>query len=400
MDFQVRHVPAGRTEVRTERLSAPDADTLRARLSTGGSVVLSIRSTGLRLQLPALPRAHFDVAWWCRELETLLRAGMTAVEAIETLAVAHDDPLRLQVHRTLLQRMRQGEALSAALRAAGVFPDVLVAGVAASERTSRLPDALAEYQGYHEVLHRLRRQAASAALYPAMVIGVGALVSLFLLLYVIPRFSRMYGDMPQQLSLATELVLGLSAFLQAYGGLFAVAVGVLGGGLLLWAGQGRGARAAGWLVDRFPPLARVAAQFRLAQLFQALALLIRGGYSLDEALRIAGSMRLGPRWTAALTEARRQIANGRSASAALSAAGLTDITSQRLLAVGERSGGFDRVLQVVAERHTQRFGTAVERATRIVEPLLLLLVAVFVGALVVMMYMPIFDMAGGLGGGQ
>jgi general secretion pathway protein F len=94
------------------------------------------------------------------------------------------------------------------------------------------------------------------------------------------------------------------------------------------------------------------------------------------------------------------IANGRAASIAFADAGLTDATSERLLAVGERSGAFDQVLQVVAQRHTQQFSTLVERATRIVEPLLLLLVAVFVGALVVMMYMPIFDMAGGLGGSR
>jgi general secretion pathway protein F len=111
-------------------------------------------------------------------------------------------------------------------------------------------------------------------------------------------------------------------------------------------------------------------------------------------------MKLGTRWTQALATTRAYIANGRSASVAFAEAGLTDPTSQRLLAVGERSGAFDQVLQVVAERHTQQFGTRVERATRIVEPLLLLMVAVFVGALVVMMYMPIFDMAGGLGGSR
>ena len=82
------------------------------------------------------------------------------------------------------------------------------------------------------------------------------------------------------------------------------------------------------------------------------------------------------------------------------AAGLTQTVSERLIAVGERTGGFDAVLQTIADRHAQAFATFVERATRIVEPLLLLLVALVVGGVVVMMYMPIFDMAGSIGGGR
>lgn len=400
MEFAVRHLPPGADAVRADRLSAADASALRLQLQQQGSVVLSVEPADGGVRLPKGRRGGLDVAWWCKELETLLRAGMTVVEAIETLAAGGDGGSRRDLHHALMDRLRQGSALSDALRSTGAFPDVLIAGVAASERSSRLPDALAEYQRYHEGLAKLRRQAASAALYPAMVVAVGALVSLFLLLYVIPRFSRMYGGQLQTMSTATEFVLSLSTLLREQG--FWVLLGTAG--LLLagwfWGRRGGGRQLGDWLLDGFSPVARVWAQFRLAQLYQALALLIRGGYSLDESLSIATTMRLGSRWTRALGTARTHIANGRAASVAFAEAGLTDATSQRLLAVGERSGAFDEVLQVVAQRHTQQFSTMVERATRIVEPLLLLLVALFVGALVVMMYMPIFDMAGGLGGGR
>jgi general secretion pathway protein F len=400
MDFVVRHVPAGGDAVRAERLSGNDAESLRQQLLRSGSVVLSVEPVTAGMPWTGAKREPLDVAWWCKELETLLRAGMTVVEAIETLAAGSEGGQRQEVHQALMARLRQGSALSDALRSAGVFPDVLVAGVAASERTSRLPDALAEYLGYHEVLAKLRRQAASSALYPAMVVAVGALVSLFLLLYVIPRFSRMYGGLPQQLSPATEFVLGLSALLREHGPVLLLMLVLVAPALWTWGRAGIAHKAGDWMLERFGPVARVWAHFRLAQLYHALALLLRGGYSLDESLRIASGMKLGPRWTQALATTRAYIANGRSASVAFAEAGLTDPTSQRLLAVGERSGAFDQVLQVVAERHTQQFGTRVERATRIVEPLLLLMVAVFVGALVVMMYMPIFDMAGGLGGSR
>jgi general secretion pathway protein F len=400
MEFAVRHVPAGSDSVRDDRLSGTNATDVSRQLQRSGSVVLSIEPIADNARQAWTRHGDFDVAWWCKELETLLRAGMTVVEAIETLAAGGEAGHRREIHQRLMGRLRQGAALSDALRSADVFPDVLIAGVAASERSSRLPDALAEYQSYHETLAKLRRQATSAALYPAMVVAVGMVVSLFLLLYVIPRFSRMYGGLPQQMSPATEFVLKLSALLRDHG--IWVLLGLLGFGAVawIWGRSGGGRRLVAWLLEELGPVARVWSHFRLAQLYQALALLIRGGYSLDESIHIALGMRLGLRWTTALAATRVHIANGRAASIAFADAGLTDATSERLLAVGERSGAFDQVLQVVAQRHTQQFSTLVERATRIVEPLLLLLVAVFVGALVVMMYMPIFDMAGGLGGSR
>lgn len=395
MRYAVRHVPGGATGVREETVEAVSAAELRQRLTAAGSVVLEIRDVG-RGSLPRRPAA-FDLAWWCRELETLLRAGMTAVEAIETLAAGQHDVQRDQVHTTLLRALREGASLSRAMRLTGVFPQVLVAGVTASERTSTLADALRDYLRYDELLQRLRRQAVSAALYPAMVIGLGAVISVFLLLYVIPRFSRMYGGLHGTLSPATEAVMWLSRMLREQWPL----------GLLLFAALAamaaaawRSGRLAQWgekVLEGVAPLRKQWDHFRLAKLYQSLALLFRGGYTFDEALQVCKEIRLGARMEAGIGLAREQIARGKPASTAMAAAGLTELTTQRLLAVGERTGSFDTVLQTIADRHAQVFTTFIERATRIVEPVLLLAVALVVGSLVVMMYMPIFDIAGGLG---
>jgi general secretion pathway protein F len=97
-----------------------------------------------------------------------------------------------------------------------------------------------------------------------------------------------------------------------------------------------------------------------------------------------------------VARARIDLARGKRVSATLSQAGLTDTVAERLLAVGERTGSFDVVLQTISQRHAAAFTTFVERATRLVEPVLLLLVALLVGGIVVMMYMPIFDIANGV----
>jgi len=398
MRFLVRHVQSGASSVTQETLDAATEADLRQRLLAAGSVVLDLRTSG-GAGLAAVSAA-FDVAWWCRELETLIRAGMTAVEAIETLAAGSQDGTRAQVHGALLKSLREGATLSRAMRATAVFPEVLVAGVTASERTSTLAEALRDFLRYDEMLQRLRRQAVSAAMYPALVVSLGGLISLFLLLYVIPKFSRLYGDGHRALSPATEFVLWLSASLEGqWAWLLALLVAAGVAATAAWR-AGHMTRYGARLVDAVSPLRRQWDQFRLAKLYQSLALLVRGGYNFDEALQVCGGLQLGPRMINSVAHARQAIARGKAASTAMAAAGLTDITSERLLAVGERTGAFGNVLQAIADRHATTFTTFIERATRILEPLLLLAVALVVGALVVLMYMPIFDIAGGIGVGR
>jgi general secretion pathway protein F len=393
--FFVRYAESGAISIAEQCFDADSESELRQQLRGRGYVLLDVRS-----ERPQASTGKFDVSWWCRELRTLLTAGMTVVEAVETMASGQHDQVRHGVHVALLGALRQGQSLSKALRGAGVFPEVLIASVTASERTSNLPETLADYLRYSDVLDRLKRQAVSAAIYPAVVIGLGAFISLFLLVVVIPRFSRMYVDSQVGLSTATHAILWVSRLLQnnwyvVVGGLIAMMLSAA------WAiREGLAWRALAYALDHFAPLRRNWDQFRLAKLFQSLAMMFKGGYTLDEGLIVCQSLQLGPQMLEGLHTAHVAIMQGRTASLAFQQAGLTEEVTFRLLAVGERSGSFDVVLQTIAERHAQNFETFVERSTRIIEPLLLLVVALVVGGIVVMMYMPIFDMAGNLGGGR
>lgn len=391
--FRVRYFDPARSGVVDEAIEAASEAAAREALAAARRVVLDLQPLTAG-PAPVKPSgAPFDVAWWCRELRTLLKAGMTVVEALETLQAQAGGGARERVHAHLLRALREGQSLSRAMRGSGAFSDVLVASVSASERTSTLVDALDDYLRYDELLRRLRRQAVSAAIYPAVVTALGAVIALFLLLYVVPRFSRMYTDVHRNLSPATQAVLWLSALVRSHFAVIVAALGLAGFGAVAAWRSGWVARAAYSVVAGIGPLDRRIDAYRLAKLYQSLALMFRGGYTLDEAIEVAGGLDLGRRLSGSLGQARRDIARGRSVAAALSEAGLTDAVTERLLAVGERTGAFDTVLQTIADRHAEDFATFVERATRIIEPLLLLGVALVVGGIVVMMYMPIFDIA-------
>ena len=394
--YAVRYFDPALASVVEERASADSEAALRRQWADAGRVVLGLRPETRGTRVASRRDPAFAVAWWCRELGTLLRAGMTVVEAIETLALQSRGGARDTVHAQLLRSLREGQALSRAMQGTGAFPGVLVASVTASERTSTLTSALDDYLRYDEMLERLRRQAVSAAIYPAVVVSFGVLIALFLLLYVIPRFSRMYVDFRGAVSLPTRVLLLGSRLLHERWPLVAAALFACAA-LLVWAWR-RGwiVAVAHGLVEQIEPLRRQWDHFRRAKLYQSLALMFKGGYTLDEALTVCEGMRLGGSTGLCIARARGELARGRSVSIAFADAGLADAVARRLLAVGERSSAFHAVLQTIADRHASAFTTFVERATRILEPLLLLVVALVVGGIVVMMYMPIFDMANGI----
>lgn len=399
MQFHVRILDEAAQTVRTEVVEAANEGEARAVMeSRGGMRVLSVTASKPMLwQGLSRPRpARLDVGWWCRELRTLLVAGMTVVEALDTLNAQQLGASRANVNQELARRLAQGQALSVAMQAVGAFPDVLVASVRASERTSNLVEALDDFLRYEVMLSELRKKLVSAAIYPAVVIGLGLSISLFLLLFVVPRFSKMYGDLKGQASGTTQMLVWLSKVLSNHMQWVLLGLACLAGALV-WAWRsGAMARVFQQLLAKISPLQRQLDEFRLAKLYHSLALMFRGGFALPEALTLCEGLQLGGRIDQGVKEARQALLQGQGVAATFAAAGLTDTVSRRLLTVGERTGNFDRVLQTIADRHAANFTTFIERTTRLVEPILLLTVALLVGGIVVMMYMPVFDIASSL----
>ncbi len=337
-----------------------------------------------------------DTAWWCREVRGLLMAGMTIVEAIDTLKAQSLGAARDHLHAELVNRLQEGQALSLAMKSTGAFPAVLVAGVKASERTSTLVAALDDYLKYHELLDSLKKKVISAAIYPSIVLSLGLLIVVFLLMFVIPRFAQMYSGGVNRPGGVTRAMLWLSQALHQHALLSVGFVVVLAMGLSWAYQQGYLSRFFALVIESIGPLRRQAKEFRLAKLYQSMALMVRGGYAIAESLEQCAELELGPGMRPRLLDARAALERGKRISSALSEAGLTDTVTARLLAIAERTGNFDQVLQTVSQRHASTFITFIERTTRVVEPVMLLVASLLVGSVVVMMYMPVFDIASGI----
>ncbi len=218
MNYEVTAVFPGRGVSRLQ-LAADSPDQLTALPALQGGVIVSFRCVG---QHAARRRGKFPLPLFTRQLLSLLQAGLTVVEGLETLAAQDRGSLTAEVLNSLLKCLREGQSLSAALQQhPQAFPDLYVATVKASERTGDMPEALRRYIVFHEKLADLRKKIVSAAIYPLLLITVGGLVTLFLLGFVVPRFSLVFADSGRDPE-------GLSSLLFAWGGLINQHAGLLG----------------------------------------------------------------------------------------------------------------------------------------------------------------------------
>jgi general secretion pathway protein F len=403
MQYRVRYLRVGDAVVRDELLPSASESALRAQLIAQGQTVLSVHAasapwqfTGL-LSLARFTRTQTNrhsFPLFCREVRTLIQAGMTVVEAVETLSARERLEGRTDsLSAILLLRLQQGLALSTALAEMPQTPVVLIAAVRAGERTSNLIEALDDYLRFDSMVTQLRKKIVSAAIYPALVSMVGLGISLFLLLVVMPNFASMYENLRGAAQGGTALTIQLSQLIGKNRAAVFTVLSLMGVGIAFWVVSGKAKAHAAWVGRSVPWIRKRVEDFQLAMMYQALALLLKGGYPMTEAMGVAGQSALSPQLKAALGSAQAAIEQGGSVSQALAQAQLCDEVGRRLMAAAERNGEFHRSADVVSRLHGERFELFVERVTRIVEPLLLLAVALVVGGIVVMMYLPVFDMA-------
>jgi general secretion pathway protein F len=292
--------------------------------------------------------------------------------------------------------LRQGRSFSSALEEfPTAFPALFVATVRASERTSDLPQALLRYVSYQNQIDALRKRIVNALIYPVLLLGVGGIVGLFLLFYVVPRFGRIYEERSAELPMVSRLLLSWGQLVEGHG---VVAFAVLAGAVVAIIYALRSARvraAAGDALWRLPTLGERMKIYQLARFYRTIGMLLKGGMPLVTALDM-GAQLLHPVLRSRLAAASQAIREGRSVSDSLDTNGLTTPVAMRMLAVGERSGSMGEMMERIATFHDEEMSRWVEWFTRMFEPLLMAFIGLVIGGIVILMYMPVFELAGSL----
>ncbi len=361
-----------------------------------GYAVLAVRPrASLSLPWPGA-QARFPVGAFSQDLLVLLDAGLPLLEVMQTLAEREHRGEFRALLSSLCTIVREGNPLSAALkRFPQAFPALYVATVQASETTGDLVPALERFVAYQNQVDAVRKRLIAASIYPTLLIAVGALVSLFLLFYVVPRFGSIFEERGADLPFFSRLMLAWGQLVHGHG---VLAAGALAGAALAVVHALRQPAIRSRIEDalrRLPSVGERLKLYQLARFYRTIGMLLRGGVPLVSALQM-GSELLHPALRARLAAASRAIREGRPVAASMEANGLTTPVALRMLAVGEQSGRMGEMMDRIAAFHDEEIARWIDWAMRLFEPLLMAAIGLVVGAIVILMYMPIFELAGSL----
>jgi len=394
MRFEIRALKASEGVIQLAVDAADEATALEQARAQGLAVLSARRRHSLFGGFGDPLRARFPLLLFSQELVALLQAGLSLPETMETMAEKENRPDTRKVLAVVRNRLFEGRSLSQALEELPqVFPPLYIATVRASERTGDLPEALKRYISYQERLDTVRKKAVSASIYPAVLLCVGALVTLFLLGYVVPRFSAIYSETGRSLPFLSRMLLQWGELINKHGVVVVAALAVAIALGITFRTKVRAAASA--VAMRVPALGERVLIYHLARFYRTAGMLLRGGTPIVPALTMVSGL-LPAEMRERLAGAIQRIRDGVSVSVAMTEAHLTTPVAIRMLRVGENSGEMPEMMERIAVFHDEELARWVDWFTKLFEPLLMTVIGLVIGAIVVLMYLPIFELAGSI----
>jgi len=374
---------------KTAQITANSSEEIKSRFLQEGYLVMQIKPR------KTLREKRFPLNLFIQELVALLEAGLVITEAIEALQASSREPHIRNVYDKLLEKLYQGNQLSSAMAVLPtVFPALLLNTVASSEQTGHLPVALKRFQHYEQRMETLRKRIKATLLYPTIVMSAGGLILFFLLGFIIPRFAQVFDGMKNP-SGSARFILWWGKLVEQHGTL--LLAGTFAGitGLVLFF---RNPQVRLMLLHLLLKLPQLRSQYQLTILvrfYRTLGLLLQGGLPAPQALNLTRSV-LPVSHHMQLQQVLEGVSAGQTLSATLESQQLTTPIASRLLQVGEHSGELPTMCERIAAFYDEALERAIETFSKIFEPILMMIVGGIVGMVVFLLYMPIFELAGGL----
>lgn len=379
--------------LRQAKVQAAAPQAVAAALGVAAPQLLSVR--------PVAPAWRWATRWrqrplslrlFSQELAVLLQAGIPLLEALQTLREKDDGDASNSPLDAVIAALRDGQPVSAALaQAPDSFDALFIALVAASERSGQLATTLRDHAAYLGWVQALAGQLRAALVYPLLLLAAGGAVILFLLLYVLPRFAGVFDGLGRDLPLASRWLIDLGVLAAGHPGL-AIGLALAGPVLLVlgsrWPAARQAVQRACWASPGLGPRLRLVA---LARLYRALGLTLAAGVPAPAALQLVTGVLPQP-LQPGLQQVLQQVRSGLRLSASLQAQGLATPVAWRMLRVGESSGEVPAMLAQAATFHDGQIARFSELVTRLVNPVLMLVMGVVIGGIVVLMYLPIFTL--------
>lgn len=323
---------------------------------------------------------------------TLIKAGLPILNSLDLLIKRQRNKHFQKLLQNVRDQVKSGELLSAAFAAQGGFPKIYTTTLMAGEKSGNMEEVLGRFINFQRMALTFKKKLAVSLVYPALLITVVSGMLVFLVTYVVPQFAKLYEDMNAQLPAITLLMLDVGTHAQKYApvaGIVAVVVGVLA---WQWKKTDRGAETVDRSILKLPLLGDIWLKYQVANFSRMLSTLLTGGMPLVPSLETAAASMSSRRILNGIQEAAIQVREGQSLAKSLEQQKMFPDLSVEMIEVGESTGALPAMLNSVAEFYEEDVQTALGAAMALIEPVILIIMAVFVGGILISLYLPIFTL--------
>jgi type IV pilus assembly protein PilC len=327
---------------------------------------------------------------------TLIKAGLPILTALDLLIKRQRDKFLLNSLENVRERVKGGEALSDAFAALRIFPKMYTTTLMAGEKSGSMEEVLGRYIAYQRLVQTFRKKLLVSLVYPALLVSVVTVMLIFLITYVVPKFADLFNNLGAQLPAVTVFMLAVGLNAQKYA--WVVILVLVVGGFLVWHWKhtDRGAEQ----IDRFllslPLVGEIRLKYQVANFSRILATLLQGGLPLVPAMETAGASMTSRQMVNGIIKAAERVREGQGLAKSLETQKLFPDLAVEMLEVGESTGALPAMLGSVAEFYEEDVQTALGAAMALIEPLILVIMAVFVGGILISLYLPIFTLGAGI----
>ena len=335
-----------------------------------------------------------------QQFNTLIKAGLRSSRlwtcSRSAPPFAPDCALQLMDVR---DRVREGASLSEALERQGAFPKVYVTAVLAGEKSGNLTGVLDYFIAYQKVSTGVKKKLIATMVYPIILVTVAGIILTYLVTYVVPQFAKLYQDMQIQLPSVTRLLVTLTVTYRPYvaGAIALFIVSVVS--LWLWSRSEQGGLAVDRLKLKIPVVGDTWIKFQVAQFCRTLSTLLAGGTPLVGALTTAADSVRSRLVAGSIAQSAELVRDGQSLHSALASTGLMPGMGLEMIEVGEASGALSPMLGSVAEFYEEETNLRLGTLIAIVEPAILVFMAIVIAFILISLYLPIFSFSAGGGPG-
>lgn len=334
---------------------------------------------------------------FAEELAELLESGLQLEPALRVIETREEKSPLKAVAASLRQQVREGKSLSAALRdCGGGFSELYVNMAAAGEASGALGSILRRQAEYTAVILDLRKRMITALIYPSIVFGAGVLLLLIFMMFLLPQLTSLLTRTGQQLPLVTRLLIGISGFFIHYWWAILLVIGVLVLSHRLWVRTPAGRAAWDRIKLRLPLVGAILRLRFLAQFLQTLSTLVANGVVLLNALLLVRNATGNTYIRSILDALVLQVGEGASFSRSMKKYSFFPSVLIDIVGVGEQTGKIGIALQRGAAKYDKEFGAAIQRLTILIQPITILMVALFVGLVAYSMITGILTTVSGL----